>query len=162
MPIYMQIQGIDGPVDYEGPQGWFELRSLQFGSPRASTATPSGQDKAPRISEITATKSYDSASSALFRESLQGNPKDVTIVFVRPGDSGSPEEYLRIKLKGALIGSYSLSGGDDRPIETFSLNFEEITFKTGSPAHASLMMRPQDWGSIQATALFNQDAEATA
>lgn len=157
MPVYMKFPGINGSVTYDNSKGWIELQSAQLGQHRSVGTEREKDSKAPVISEIIATKYQDSTSTDLFKEALSGREKEVTIVFVKDG-----QEYLRITLKGTLISSYNTSGagGGDRPLETFTLNFTEITFTMGSPAHASLMVRPQDWGSIHAMAEFNRSAKA--
>jgi len=150
MPIYMKIEGIDGPITHDGTKGWIEIQSLSWGS-------SSGREpQVPTISEMVVTKDQDVASSTLFKQALWGEGKKVTIVFVKGGDS--PQEYLRITLENALISSYSTSGsgGGYRPAEFFTLNFTKITFEKGSSAHASLMIRSQDWGSMQAMKEFNR------
>ncbi len=165
MPIYMKFDGIVGPVTYDKSKGWIELESVQLGQHR-SIRSPTGsarerESQSPNISEIVATKYQDSSSTALFKQALWGEGKKVTIVFVKI-DKDSSQEYLRIILENTLISSFTTSGsgGADRPMESFTLNFTKITFEKGSSAHASLMVRPQDWGSLQAMAMFNRSTEA--
>src|SRR5262245_45128636 len=160
MPIYMKFPGINGPITYDNSKGWIELGSVSFGTGREignPTGTSSNRESgAVHVQEVNVTKSFDSTSQSLFNEALSGTGKNVTIVFVQNG-----QEYLRLNLEGALISSYSMGGGGgERPMESFSLNFTKMTFKMGSPAHASLMIRPQDWGSLKAMEEFNRTRQA--
>jgi type VI secretion system secreted protein Hcp len=53
-------------------------------------------------------------------------PKVEIQVKVSTTNSGR-ETYYKYELKNVLVSSYNVSGGDqDKPVETFSLNFEEI------------------------------------
>ena len=75
------------------------------------------------------TKFQDSVSTALFRESLDGEGKLIVIAFVK--EDGTT--YMKIVLQNTLISSYSISGhggvADSRPTESFSLNFTKITYE---------------------------------
>jgi len=133
MPIYMKIEGVEGPATGKY-KDWIELESCQFGSPRHGTSAggraTNRENSAPAISEIVVTKLQDSASSQLFRLSLEGEGKKTTIVFVK--ENNVP--YLELELENMLISNYSVSGhrGSSglRPLESLSLNFTKITYKT--------------------------------
>lgn len=133
MPIYMQYEGIKGSVTGTHP-GWIELESAQLNPyHRASSSTGPGSSRdasVPSISEIVVTKHTDIASTGLFRESLTGQGKKVTIDFVKTDNSC----YMKIELESVMISSYSVSGhggvADARPMESLSLNFTKITYST--------------------------------
>lgn len=139
MPIYMKFEGIKGTMTGKYA-GWIELDSCQIGPyRRVVNATGGASNKEaskPVASEVVITKTQEESSTQLFRESLNGTPKKVTIDFV-DGD-GSP--YLTIILESALISSISVSGhgstGRDRLTESLSLNFTKISFIT-KPADPS-------------------------
>ena len=137
MPIYMGFfdapnvlnRNLRGNVTAKGYEGWIELESAQMGANRTvPSAAGKGAGKV-HVSEIQVTKLQDAASSALFRESLQGKGKMVVIAFVKDG-----AEYMTIVLRDALISSYSVSGhggaASDRPMESLTLNFTQITYNT--------------------------------
>jgi type VI secretion system secreted protein Hcp len=138
MPIYMGFfdapnvlnRSLRGDVTAKGYEGWIELQSAQLGASR-SISTPTAGKGAGKVSvsEITVTKLQDAASSALFRQSLHGEGKMIVIVFVKDGSA-----YMTIVLRDALISSYSVSGhggaSSDRPMESLSLNFTQITYNT--------------------------------
>ena len=127
MPIYMKYEGIAGSAT-GNRKDWIELQSAQLGSStRGGFGGGEGTGKI-HFSEISITKYQDSASSHLFRESLNGEGKKVTIEFVKTDGT----VYMKIELEGTMIVSYSISGhgGDskDKPMESLSLNFTKITF----------------------------------
>lgn len=135
MPIYMKYEGIKGTVKEKTHEGWIELDSAQIGTPRTRSATRSSgakPDSVPSVSEISVTKHNDVTSPNLFKQSLSGEGKKVTIDFVEINE-GKPRVYLSLELEGVLISSYQISGGrgDEvfaRPMETLSLNFTKITY----------------------------------
>jgi len=144
MPIYMGIfskpgvldKRFRGDVTAHGFEGWIELQSAQLGQLRRNSS-PTGAGRGPTsigersVQEIVITKLQDSASTALFREAINGEGKLVVIAFVKDGKA-----YMTIVLQNTLIGSYSLSGsggdGSTSPMESLSLNFAKITFDTSS------------------------------
>jgi type VI secretion system secreted protein Hcp len=137
----MQYEDIKGDVTVPGFIGAIELQSAQIAPHRSVSQTTGRQGSreasAPNISEIIVTKNQDSASSSLFRASLMGEGKKVKIDFCKT-DNNVPVPYMTIELENTLISNYSISGsgGDSqsRPMESLSLNFTKITFKTGSVA----------------------------
>jgi len=145
MPIYMKYEGATGTGTGKYT-GWIELQSCQMGVNRgvnSSTGKASDRESSvPAVSEIVATKFQDSASGALFKESLSGKGKKIIIDFVK--DDGTP--YLSIELENVLISSFSISGsgGSDRSkaMEALSLNFTKISFSykattaSSDPKHA--------------------------
>ena len=121
MPIYMRITRkgapvITGEVTAKGYEKWIELSSLQMGS---KAMTPSGE-MSTTVSEISITKSMDSASMALWRETLYGDGVTIQIDFVKSGGA-----YLTYTLQNTLI-----SGFQPGPTESLTLTFGKMTFDT--------------------------------
>jgi len=141
MPIYMGIfdkpnvldKNFRGGVKAKGFEGWIQLQSAQIGVNRHITSqTGRGSNREasqPAVQEIVITKSQDDASTALFRESLHGKGRLIVIVFAK--EDGTT--YMKLVLQNTLISSYSVSGhgGDTSsgPMESFSLNFSNITYE---------------------------------
>jgi len=137
MPIYMRITKnglpvINGDATAKGYEKWIELSSVQMSQSRLSVAPNrrnTREASAPITSEIVITKAADSASTALFRQSLYGEGVAIQIDFVKSG--GGTSTYLTFTLQNALISSYQTSGNQglsDRPMESLALNFTKITF----------------------------------
>jgi len=133
MPIYMKYEGVEGEAK-DKYKGWIELDSCQIGASRNITSTTgrgtNREASNPSINEIVITKRQDGASTKLFRESLNGEGKKVTIVFADKDGN----EYLKLELENTMISSYNVSGygGDanSRPMESLSLNFTKVTVTT--------------------------------
>jgi len=142
MPIYMGIfekphvldRKFRGGVKAKGYEGWIQLQSAQLGTNRnITTSTGRGTNReasAPTTQEIVITKLQDSVSTALYRETLDGEGKLIVIAFVKEDGTS----YTTIVLQNTLISSYSVSGHgggvtDSRPTESLSINFTKITFE---------------------------------
>jgi type VI secretion system secreted protein Hcp len=117
---------------------------MQFGVGRAITVSGGGSDREtsnPSFSEITKSKSTDIASADLFMQSVCGKSLGkAEIHFVQTGGADKKQQvYLKIELTDAIVSSYSASSGGDRPSESFSLNFTQISYQydqfTGSDIH---------------------------
>jgi type VI secretion system secreted protein Hcp len=122
MPIYMRITKngapvITGEATAKGYEKWIELSSVQMGQSRSMA--PNGETSAT-VSEIVITKSMDSASMALWKQSLYGEGVTIQIDFVKPDGP-----YLTYTLQNALISDYRPG-----PTESLTLNFTKMTFDT--------------------------------
>jgi type VI secretion system secreted protein Hcp len=157
MPIYMNITKkglpvITGDATAIGHEKWIELLSVQMGQFRSAGANKGNTREAskPVVSEIVITKAMDSASSALFRQSLNGEGVTIQIDFVNSDNS----TYLTFTLQDALISSYQPSPSrSDRPAESISLNFTKITFDTHGTGpdvsnHAEVILRGWNAGAV--------------
>lgn len=133
MAIYMNYDGIQGDVTETGHTQWIELHSFQWGVGRGiSTSVGSAAERessAPSVSEVVVTKENDIATGKLMQEALGGHGKTVKIDFTRT-DKNKQDVYLSLELTNTLISGYSHSGGGERPLETISLNFTKVVFKT--------------------------------
>jgi type VI secretion system secreted protein Hcp len=132
MAIYVKYDGIDGEATHETHKKWLDAGSLQFGVGR-SISTPAGstanrEASEPMVSEVTISKLMDSASPKLFTESCTGAVgKKVQIHLVSTGSPGNT--YIEYTLTNALISSYSVSSGGDRPSESVSISFTKLEYK---------------------------------
>jgi hypothetical protein len=144
----MKVDGFNGPIKEGTYKGWFEVQSAYI------SATSLDSRNLP-TQEVIVTRRKDSDDWSRIAGSK--GLKDITIVFVT-ADKGSPQEGARITLSKARISIYKVSGSGDQTYETFTLQVTKLTFDKGSPAHASLMVRPDQWGSVHAAALFSRTA----
>ena len=113
--------------------GTIKLHSAQIGAHRQMN-TPTGQGAnreatAPQVTEVVVTSDLGEHSNSIFRDALWGEGKDVEIRFVKDGKA-----YLTIKLKSALVSSYSVTGHGgaehSQPMESWSLNATGIEYVT--------------------------------
>lgn len=125
---------INGDSVVAGHEKWITISSLQFGVGRAITTSGGGADREtsnPSFSEVTLTKSTDIASADLFMQAVCGKSLGkAEIHFLQTGGADKKQQvYLKIELSEAIVSSYSTSSGGDRPSESLSLNFTQISYQ---------------------------------
>jgi len=131
VPIYMQYGDLLGDVTEATHTNWIELTSVNWGVNRP-VSNPAGSAtarvvSAPRFSELVVVKDEDNVTIPLIQESLGGEPKLVKIDFVRTNQDRM-EVYYSIQLTETLITGLSQGSGGDRPTESLTLNFTQISF----------------------------------
>lgn len=132
MPIYLQIDGIEGDATQEQHRRWTDIEALHWHVERNMNTTAGSaanrEASEPTVSEITLTKVSDSSTPKLFREGTSGSTgKAVKIHFVTTGNPGNT--YLEYTLTNTLVAHYSVNSSGDRPIETVKLNFTKVEMK---------------------------------
>lgn len=125
---------INGDSVVDGHEKWITISSLQMGVGRAISVSGGGADREtsnPSFSELTLTKSTDIASADLFMQAVCGKSLGkAEIHFIQTGGADKKHQvYLKIELTDAIVSSYSASSGGDRPSESFSLNFTQISYQ---------------------------------
>lgn len=125
---------INGDSVVAGHEKWITIQSLQFGVGRAITSSGGGADREtsnPSFSEVTLSKSTDIASADLFMQAVCGKSLGkAEIHFLQTGGADKKQQvYLIIELSEAIVSSYSTSSGGDRPSESLSLNFTQISYQ---------------------------------
>lgn len=144
---------IKGDSTVESHSDWITVDSVQFGVGRSVSMSGGGKDREtsnPSFSEITFSKSTDISSADLFYQSIQGAALGNAVIhFIQTGGTDSSQPYMMVTLVDAIVSSYSVSSGGDRPSESFSVNFTKIEFQydafdgskitTGTPKKWDLM-----------------------
>ncbi|CAA2103484.1 Hcp family type VI secretion system effector [Variovorax paradoxus] len=130
MPIYLKLPGVTGQTQIEGHKDELEVQSFQFGAGLAVTAGTSNQERTsgkPSFSEITVTRSSDSATPQLLQKLAGGEvfAGDTIISFPREDKSGLLP-LMVVTLTDVILSSFSVSSGGDIPHESISLNFAAI------------------------------------
>jgi type VI secretion system secreted protein Hcp len=136
MPIYMGIfekpnvlsKSLRGNVKAKGYEGWIELESASHEAQRTfrNTVGVNPEASLSHIHEILATRIPDSLSSALVQEVDRGKGRLIVLAFVR--EDGTT--YMKLVLQNTLFASFTYSAsGVGIPIESFTLNFTNITFE---------------------------------
>lgn len=120
---------IKGDSKVEGHDDWITIETLSLNVHRDITASGKGTDRDtsnPHISEMILTKSSDMASSDLFSQACGGKSLgEAEIHFIQTGGDKS-QVFLKYKLTDAIVSSYSISSGGERPVETIGLNYTQI------------------------------------
>jgi type VI secretion system secreted protein Hcp len=145
---------IKGDSTVDGHDNWITIDSMQMGVGRSISASGGGKSRDtsnPSFSEITFNKSMDVASADLFFQATCGKSLGkAEIHFIQTaGTDSKGQVYLKYDLEEAIVSSYSLTSGGERPSESFSINFTKITKqyddfsgatkKTGTPKKWDLM-----------------------
>jgi type VI secretion system secreted protein Hcp len=125
---------IKGDSVVEGHTDWITIDSFQMGAGRSISSSGGGKDREtsnPSISEVTLTKSMDQASTDLFIQAICGKSLGkATIDFIQTGGTDAKDQiFLQYELTDAIISSYSVSSGGDRPSESIAINFTQIFMK---------------------------------
>ena len=127
MPIFMQFDpAIKGEATAKGFEGQIDIESFSWGlTQTGSLATGGGGAGKASFQDIHFELPVSSASPLLAKGCATGEHiKTATLtVHKELGD------YYTIKMTDVLISSYQSAGaGDERPEESFSLNFAKIEF----------------------------------
>lgn len=132
MPIYLQVDGIQGDATHEQHRKWMDIEAIHWNvSRKMNTSAGSAANREasePVVSEVILTKISDSSSAKLFQEACSGRTgKRATIHMVTTGNPGAT--YIEYTLNNTLIASYAVDSNGDRPIETIRLNFTKMEVK---------------------------------
>lgn len=132
MGIYVNFDGIPGDATEQNHKKWIDVTSIQWGVGRAISTvagrTQNREASQPSVSEVTISKSFDSASPKLFTAACTGNEGKTVKIDLTTTSSGGLV-YCTYTLTNALISSYSVSSDGDRPGESISISFTKMEFK---------------------------------
>ncbi len=132
MPIYLQIEGIQGDATHETHKQWMDIDAIHWDVSRnmntSAGSTANREASEPTVSEMVLTKVSDASSTKLFQEACSGNTgKKAVIHLVTTGSPG--DTYIEYSLTNTLIANYSVDTSGDRPTETIRLNFTKMEVK---------------------------------
>jgi type VI secretion system secreted protein Hcp len=130
MAAYIKFDGVDGECIAKGHEKWSDLKTFsqnihKTGAGQTGVARRRGT---PILEDIMCTKLLDKSSPIIALAVCNGKvyPK-VEIHLKTSTTDSSRETFYKYELKDVMVTSYSVSGGDqDKPVENYSLNFEEI------------------------------------
>ena len=134
----MEIAGVEGEVQAQGFERYIEVFSFSTGAERTGTHAGGGGGGAGKVSmqDFHFVRPTGKGSPTLMLACCNGRHfPTVKIVFLREVGTGQPQTYLEYKLDRCFIKSWSTSGdaGSSTPTDSFSLNFEKITYKQAVP-----------------------------
>lgn len=132
--IFCKIDGIAGESTDANHKGEMELMSFSHGvsQPRSATVSTAGGGTAGRCNhtDMTITKSLDSASPVLNQTCCTGKHIASVVITLRRADGDKSVPYMVYKLSEVVISSVSVGGGSDSvPIETVTLNYAKIEWE---------------------------------
>jgi len=113
--------------------GKIELLSFSHGVAMQITGDISQAERTsgrPNHQDMTATKYLDAASPVLNQACCEGKTFPQVDIIIGRNDGGTVVELMRYTMKNCLISSISIGGGGgDKPVETLTLNYNQITWK---------------------------------
>lgn len=132
MAAYIKFDGVDGESQDQKHQKWIDLESCsQMCSRPGGGATGAARARGDVVLEdLHCTKLLDKSSPKLAEAVCKGKvfPK-VQIDFTTSMADEGRTTYLTYELKNVLVTSYNVNAAgqsEQKPMESFSLNFEEI------------------------------------
>ena len=144
MPIYMKLDGLLGDATEAAhvnmievfSWSWRESKQISMGTSTSRTAG------AVQMSDVEITLLANKTSPELFLACASGRVfKTAELFLANLDNAGKMVDYMRVLLTNAMISSYSVSSGGDRPMESLSLNFTkiEISYQPTDPKTNTLM-----------------------
>jgi len=132
MALFIKFDGIDGECNDKDHKQWTDLLSMSWGLHKAG-AGATGQTRrrgVVTVEDVCCTKELDKSSPKLAESICSGKvfPK-VEIHDTTTYGDGARATFLKYELKNVMVSSMSTSAagaGDAVPMDSFSLNFEEI------------------------------------
>ena len=135
MPVdmFLKLDPIKGESLDSKHKDEIDIQSYSFGASQGGgwhSGTGGGKGKVD-IQDMHFTHYVDAASSGLFQATTQGLHIDKAVFVVRKAGGKDALEYFKITLEDVIVSSFqdSVHGGDERPMESFSLNFRKITYE---------------------------------
>ena len=131
--IFVKFDGIDGESTEARHTKWSDVLSVSEGISRPDTGTAGSTRTrgAAQYKDIVISKELDKASVKLREALALGRVIPTVEIEVTATYGGARVTYFKYELKNVLISSFQMdaSGNDQAgpPVESVSLNFEEIT-----------------------------------
>lgn len=131
MAILLNFEtAITGDSNVEKHEEWITLDSVSFNVARTINASGGGKSREvsnPMFGEVQCMKSTDMTSPEIMFQAIQGKTLGAAeLHWVQTGAEGTTQVYYTVKLGNAIVSSYDISSGGDRPSESFAVSFDEI------------------------------------
>jgi len=129
--MFIQITGIDGEATDDAHKDWIEILSYSMGmaDPEAGATGATRRRGTVVLEDIVLVKELDKSSPKLMEKCAKGEviPSLVMDVCRVAGESSST--YYKYELENVMVTSFYSSGSTEEgvPVETITLNYEEIT-----------------------------------
>ncbi len=130
MAAYIKFDGVDGESKAAGNEKWSDLESVSQAIHKAgSGATGAARRRGTvLLDDIQCTKLMDKSSPKIAEAVCLGKIFSKVQIALKTSTTASGREpYYIYELESVMVTSYQVSGGSqDKPTESFSLNFEKI------------------------------------
>lgn len=131
--MFLKITGVEGESEDKAHKGEIQILSWNWGesnSGSASFGSGHGTGKV-NMQDFSFSSYMNKSTPTLMLACAAGTHFDTAILTCRKqGDV--PQEYLKITFTDVIVSSYQTgqsSGGDELPVETFSLNFTKVQYE---------------------------------
>ena len=128
---------VRGESTLPGFGGKIEVLSFSHGVAMQMTGDISSPERTsgkPNHMDLAVTKYLDATTPVLNQACCQGKVFPKIDVIIGRNDNGKVIEFMRYTIKSVLISSVSVGGGGgERPVETLTLNYNQITWKFTAP-----------------------------
>jgi type VI secretion system secreted protein Hcp len=126
--IFLKLDGIDGESEDDAHKGEIEVLSWSWGATQTGTFhTGSGGTKSKvDVRDIRIKKEIDKSTPNFWKRCCDGKHIKSAVLTCRKAAGDGKIEYLKFTMEPCVISSVSIddSSGDDRLIETVTLNFK--------------------------------------
>jgi type VI secretion system secreted protein Hcp len=149
--FFLKLGNIKGESQDSKHKDEIDILSWSWGMTQSGSSQSSSKGvTAGRVSvnDISFTKHVDKATPNLLRFCCSGTAIPEATFVARKAGGKAPLEYLKVKLSQVIVSSVQSGGnnGDDRPVETFSLNFghfelEYVPQKSDGSGEAAVPMQ---------------------
>ena len=131
--MFLKVDSIKGESVDSAHAGEIDVLSWSWGATQTGTThsgTGGGAGKA-NVHDVTITKYLDRSTPFLLKHCLTGLQVKEAILTVRKAGGKKPLEYVKIKMKDALVSSLQTggTGSDERLTETLGINFAKVEFE---------------------------------
>ena len=124
---------VRGECTLPGFGGKIELLSFSHGVAMQITGDISQAERTsgrPNHQDMTATKYLDAASPVLNQACCEGKSFPQADIIIGRNEGGQVIELMRYTMKNVVISSVSVGGGGgSKPVETLTLNYNQISWK---------------------------------
>ena len=129
--MYMQITGIDGESTDKDHKDWIEVLSFSMGmaDPGGGATGATRRRGDVVIEDIVLVKELDKSSPKLMEKCAMGAVIPSLVLEVCGSATDASFTYYKYELENVMVTSFYCGGSTEEgvPVETFTLNYEEIT-----------------------------------
>lgn len=135
MEILLKMDPVKGESMVKGHENEIDILSWSWGASNSGSGHTGGGAGTGRVNvqDISLSKYLDKSSPELMKSCFGGKHFNEARLLVRKaGADNKPMDYLEITMKQVFVSSFQeagSNGGDDRLIESLSLNFSEVKCK---------------------------------
>ena len=127
---YIKFDGVDGESMAIGHEGWSDIMSFNQGihQPGGSATGATRRRGSATFDDLVVVKELDKASPKLAESVATGRVYPLVVMEMTARTDAGERTYYKYELKNVLVTSYQIGSDnpDLLPMESFSLNFEEI------------------------------------